>query len=350
MCKCNIVFFQQQCDDIAHHSTSLPATTNKMHIEKTFRGLLVAVALLSATFDPAAVRAEGYESEDRIWLISTRGITAEACRVNLDHPSLRVSRVTSCGGRTDASLDEYLATLGSRKSVIYVHGNRMASDGVISRALAVYRRIRPHRASGPVDWVIWSWPSEKSGLLVHDFRRKATRIDAQSLYLGWLLRRHATADTATTLIGYSFGAPVVTGALHAAAGGRISGRQVPGEMVQGAGFTAGLIAPAMERNWMAVRGKHELASKNLASLLVLYNRRDAVLKRYWLLDRVRGAMALGYSGPRSFAPRFDGSKLQVRSRDCSATVGINHAEMRYYTEPCWAGSEVAKVINKLTAK
>ena len=80
-------------------------------------------------------------------------------------------------------------------------------------------------------------------------------------------------------------------------------------------------------------------------MVLLYNRRDAVLKRFWLLDRVRGRMALGYSGPTSFAPRFDGSELPVRSRDCSSTVGFHHVELDYYDSPCNAGREMAKLID-----
>ena len=62
-------------------------------------------------------------------------------------------------------------------------------------------------------------------------------------------------------------------------------------------------------------------------LTLLYNRRDAILKRYWLIDRVQGRLALGYTGPRSFAPRADGSTLPVISRDCSNAIGVKHDEL-----------------------
>jgi hypothetical protein len=198
-----------------------------------------------------------------------------------------------------------------------------------------------------VDWVIWNWPSEKSGLLVQDFRRKAMRTDGQGLYLSWLLQRHAESGVPTALIGYSFGARVITGALHALAGGRLGGRVLPGAPTTGMAFDAGLVAPAIEDDWMARRGKHGLATKNLDRLVLLYNRRDAVLKRYWLLDRVRGAMALGYTGPRSFAPRVDGSRLPVRARDCSPSVGTKHSELDYYGGNCRAGAEMAAMINDI---
>jgi hypothetical protein len=93
-----------------------------------------------------------------------------------------------------------------------------------------------------------------------------------------------------------------------------------------------------------------LATQNLDRLVLLYNRRDAVLKRYWLIDRVRGRMALGYSGPSSFAERFDGSTLPVLSRDCSPSVGLQHDELDYYRKSCRAGFEMARLIDDLDAR
>ena len=120
---------------------------------------------------------------------------------------------------------------------------------------------------------------------------------------------------------------------------------MPGEPTTGMPFRCGLVAPALESLALTRRGVHSQATKNLEQLVLLYNRRDAVLKRFWLLNRVRGTMALGYSGPATFAPRFDGSKLKVLSRDCSPSVGINHVELDYYNTGCRAGPEMAALIN-----
>jgi hypothetical protein len=259
---------------------------------------------------------------------------------------LRVSRLTCSGHSSNSSLDEYFQAIGEgRKTVVYVHGNRLEADEAIARALAIYRRTRGYRRSGPIDWVVWNWPSEREGILVHDFRRKADRADAQGLYLSWVLQRHAEANVPTALIAYSFGARVVTGALHVLAGGQLGGRRLSGEPVIGCNFDAGLVAPAIEDDWMALHGRHGLATKNLDRMVLLYNRRDAVLKRYWWLDRVHGTMALGYTGPRSFAPRADGSRLPVRARDCSTSVGKRHVELEYYESTCTAGPDMGALID-----
>ena len=81
---------------------------------------------------------------------------------------------------------------------------------------------------------------------------------------------------------------------------------------------------------------------------MLYNRRDIVLKNYWLLDKVRGAMALGLGNVRSIARRDDGSKVFLRTRDCSSTIGLTHDEVDYYKAPCRAGCAIAKLIDDAT--
>jgi hypothetical protein len=285
--------------------------------------------------------------QDRIWMISTRHLTNEPRCANLESPNLKLSQLGSTNRFIDASWEQYCQSIQrSRRVVVYVHGNRIQSDEIAQRGLLVHRNITKHRVNqSAVDWVIWSWPSSKQGILVRDARRKAEKTDTQGLYLSWLLGQHAKNSIPTTLIGYSFGGRVITGALHALAGGTLGGRKYPGGEFQGMNYNAGLVAPAVQSNWMSSGGYHGLSTKNLDHLVLFYNRRDAVLKRYWLIDRVRGAMALGYSGPSTFAPRFDGSKLPVRSRDCSPSVGRYHREVAYYTNSCRAGAEMAGLIH-----
>ncbi len=252
-----------------------------------------------------------------------------------------------CGQTFHSSLEEYLALRAEgRQTVVYIHGNRMEPCDAIERGLMVYRKISPYRTSEPVDWIVWSWPSEQVGILARDVRLKAERTDAQGLYLAWLLRKQNETGTPTRLIGYSFGGRIVTGSLHALAGGSLGGRSLSGPPVVGMRIGAGLVAPAIASNWMNDGGYHSLATKNLEELTLYYNRRDAVLKRYWLIDRVRGQLALGYSGPRSFAPRFDGSTLPVISKDCAPIVGLQHSELDYYQIPCRAGSGMARLLTK----
>ncbi len=288
----------------------------------------------------------GNDDADRLWLINTRHLTSDACRANLDSIPLSFSRLY-CDGQTRlATVDDYYGERRSdRVTIIYVHGNRMDAGEAIARGLFVYREVTRYRCDiGAIDWVIWSWPSEKAGGIVNDVREKAERTDAQGLYLASLLRQHAVRSVPTSLIGYSFGGRVITGSLHAMAGGSLGRRALPSEPITGAAFDVGLVAPAVENDWMNDHGYHGLATQNMDRLVLLYNQRDAVLKRYWIVDRIRGSVALGYSGPKTFAPRYGGTRLPVRSRDCSMTVGIRHDEEDYFNQSCSAGRELGPLV------
>ncbi len=283
---------------------------------------------------------------DRIWLVSTRHLSNEVCRANLVNPNLAVSELDACGRRLQSSLAEYqFAKTQGRQTVIYVHGNRTPASVAIERGLTIYRFIARYRCGEPIDWVIWSWPSEQHGILIHDAREKAKRTDAHGMYLAMFVRDNFDVDDAPTMIGYSFGGRVVTGSLHALAGGKLGGRTLPGAKVLGTPIRAGLVAPAIEQSWLQPCGYHGKATQNLEKLVLMYNHRDSVLKRYWLLDRVRSSVALGYSGPRVFGPRYDGSRLPVIARDFAQVIGHNHDELDYYQKDCRASSEMARLIH-----
>lgn len=291
-------------------------------------------------------QSRGGAAADRLWMINTRYMATETRLANLESPRFSVFELDPRGRFFRVTFEEYLESIRGQNAVIYIHGNRMPGAHAARYGLQIRRQSIRCRKAGPVNWVIWSWPSAKQGILVQDVRRKAMRTDAQGLYLSWVLRKHVEASVPTTLIGFSFGSRVITGGLHALAGGKLAGRRLPGATITDARFNAGLLAPAIERNWLARCGYHSKATTNLNKLVVLYNQRDAVLKRYWLLDRVRGTLAMGYSGPRTFAPRVDGSRILVRSRDCSPYVGKQHSELDYYQKACRAGFEMAALIDE----
>ena len=287
-------------------------------------------------------------AEDRLWLMNTRGITSNAACADLQSPMISVSRLDLCGRMSPSSMEDYLTSLSQSPAVVlYAHGNRLKSAEAIRRGLTVYRRTRALRTNAPIDWVIWSWPSQQESILAKDARIKASRADTQGLYMAWVLRHHAEIGVPTAMIGYSFGGRVITGALHAAAGGTLAGRLLDGQGVTGMQINTGLVAPAIEDDWMHDCGYHSEATKNLNRLVLLYNHRDVVLKRYWLINRVRGEMALGFSGPKSFAARIDGTPLPVLSRDCAPTVGRHHSEMDYYSKSCRAGEKMSALIDDL---
>ncbi len=355
MCKRNIVFFQQQCDDIVQQpDIQLAVIRMPPFPRQPILIVQIVIAALMLTITSPTGSGEAPDSYrpgdgDRFWRISTRRLPKNPCQSQLDSPALDVRSVTACGQSTPSTWEDYIQTVGdgTRDAVIYVHGNRMDRENAIKYGLMIYRKSACRRKGRPIDWIIWSWPSEKNGILIHDARRKANRCDTQALYLSWVLRRHVEQNVPTALIGFSYGGRIITGALHALAGGKLGGRSLPEPPITGMPFDAALLAAAVDSNCMSRCGIHNRATKNLDRLVLLYNRKDVVLKRYWRLERIRGNTALGFSGSRSFAPRADGTALSVRSRDCSSGVGIQHNEMDYYEHPCFAGSEIANLIDDL---
>ena len=63
------------------------------------------------------------------------------------------------------------------------------------------------------------------------------------------------------MIGYSFGGRVVTGSLHALAGGPLGRRVLHGSTVTGANIDVGLVAPAIEDDWLGTGQYHGNAPK-----------------------------------------------------------------------------------------
>ncbi len=283
----------------------------------------------------------------RFWLISTRHLTWNTRCANLDRPNFIVYRMNRCGATYRSSLDEYLQSIRpNRRVVFYVHGNRTTTQDAIGFGLNMFNRVRPHLDNRPTDWVVFSWPSAKVGGLVKDAREKAFRTDAEGLYLAWLTRKHIERSSAIAMIGYSFGARVISGSLHAIGGGSLGNRMLGGQYYLGADVSVGMIAAALDSDWMTPNHYHSNTTKNIQTLTLLYNRRDVALRNYWRVSRQRSSQALGFSGPRCFGPRIDGSRLPVHAVNCTTTVRAQHAERLYYERHCNAGHQMACLINK----
>jgi len=214
--------------------------------------------------------------------------------------------------------------------IFYVHGNRYTESDAIRHGTTIFRTALRFRAPDrPLHWVIWSWPSEKSGIGVHDVRLKASRTDAQSLYLSWLLRL-LPKERRLGLIGYSFGGRILTGALHALAGGAVAQRRLPeGELLRDPARLL-LIAPALDNDWLGNGRYHGRAGWLLERVNVLRNSVDPVLRRYGWIDLDRHPDAAGFAGLRLLPRSLDGAEVPVVQRDVANVVGRSHDELLYF--------------------
>jgi hypothetical protein len=287
--------------------------------------------------------------DDRMWVLSTRHLSPDVCNADVRNADFRVARMDVCGNRQSEAFDHFLSQLvPGRPVVVHVHGNRMTEADANSRGRFVYHQVARYLGGQPIDFLIFSWPSEKTGVLIRDGRDKAEMTEAEGLYFAILLRELLAREVPITVVAYSFGCRVATGGLHTLAGGTLSGRGIPGEPIRNSGITVGLVAPALEADWLARGQYHGLASQNISRLAILYNPRDAILKRYWLIDSATRGRALGYTGPKRIAVGYDGRPIPLTTRDCSPFLGLRHSEMEYYCLGCGGASTMARLIKSVS--
>lgn len=283
-----------------------------------------------------------------LWLVSTRRLPTSCGCADLDSPDLDVSKVDGMGRTLPTDLGSFFAAVGpSRPVILHVHGNRISASEALDRGRFVHGKLARHLPKGGYDFAMFTWPSDKSGMLVRDGRTKAQMTEAEGLYLGWLLRELTRRDIPVAIVAYSFGARVTTGALHALAGGTLGGRQLGGDPVRGANLPVALLAPALEARWLDEGQHHGLAGQNIGRLAILYNSRDAVLKRYRLIEPGSLTPALGFVGPRRPPSGVDGAPIAMTARNCAPAMGLIHSEKEYYNRSCNAGASIAAIFSDM---
>lgn len=299
------------------------------------RGMFIWVAALvwfATSLATADVRAGGCETrpQDEIWLVSSRHV---GCVTSGADPDLRVQRYQPGSGWQAAQLNElWQPASPDQVTVIFVHGNRVSSSDVIPEGRQVYQiLVGRANVAPPVRFVIWSWPSEQIRGQLRDVREKAERTELAGYCLGWLLTR-LPENQRVSLLGYSFGARIATGAMHLVGGGELAGRVLPAHPVASPNTHLVTIAGALHNGWLRPGGYHEQALTHLDHFLNLYNCCDPVLKRYHALYKHSHAVALGYAGmsTRDLGPEAD----RIEQVDVCQYVAHSHELLDYLHSAC----------------
>lgn len=207
----------------------------------------------------------------------------------------------------------------------WVHGDRIDPSEAKYAGLTVYRRLMERECKAPpLRFVIWSWPTTQVYRRpIPDVRLKMSRTGATGYRLAYVLSR-TPGDAPVGLIGYSFGARVITGALHVLGGGALHGRGLENQPLPAATYRAALLASAIDDDWLEPNAPHGLALKPTQQMLLINNRCDRVLAHYRLLSCDRhGPPALGYCGVRSL-PALGADAEKVRQFDACCEVGSRH--------------------------
>jgi len=221
----------------------------------------------------------------------------------------------------------------NRRTVIYVHGNRVAEGEDRYQGITVYNSLAAAQTNKrPVRFIIWSWPSEKVPGFLKDYQVKAQRTIPVAWQLAWFIDQ-LPADTPLSLVGYSYGARVVSGSLHLLAGGKI-GRLELADRVHPERSPAkvALVAAAFDADWIRPGRLFGRALSQVEQLLVVTNRKDPAMRFYHFSTDRRRVDPLGKVGvPR--LPALGEVQHRVRQIDVSKEVGRSHVLTDYLQGP-----------------
>lgn len=324
-------------------------TTRHMSILPAAHWLLLLTTIVTtcaSSRDVAANAVPCLRPGDELWEVSSRCLPdLERC-TTINNVVFRVAQFNEQGwqSRDDQTLQASFQANPFTRTVIYTHGNWMTAENTRGRGSYVYNRIS-QRASEPIRFIIYSWPSQRDGRPIRDVYEKADRSNTDTFYFAHFLSR-IPPETSLGIWGFSFGGRVVGGGLHMAAGGQLEGRRAPG-WPEPRQVRVSLIAPAFDRNWLAAGQDYGLTLNNVDALVNIYNSQDPVLRRFRFLDRVSTPIAAGFTGlsdPRATQPLQ--ADKRIEQFDCGPLVGNSHDEMNYYRYCCACVNAFDNVLGK----
>lgn len=266
--------------------------------------------------------------EHQFWLVSTRRLSSVPSD-GQNAPEVR--RYQTSAGWSHSSLDELLAAEAPQAATcVLVHGNHTDGQLAVSKGFEVYRTLVRGATSGqPVRLIVWSWPSEQiPGSFRADARAKALRTNAEAYYLAGFLDRLRTRYP-VSLVGYSFGARVITGSLHLLAGGALSNRKLDSrDSSSRPPFHAVLLAAAVDHDWLLEGRPHGRALSAVERMVLFVNPQDRVLRWYRFLSPGGRSEALGSKG-FPIAARSDVDRQKLVQINVSSAVGNRHGWTKY---------------------
>jgi hypothetical protein len=286
------------------------------------------------------VFCNGVRRQDEILVVNTRMIGCncdpDALRTGLLFEDYAVIDEAGYRRWQPTDLEGFLSRSPSTPTIIFIHGNQITSSDAKNEGLAVYRRLMRYGADGPpIRFVIFSWPSARVGGLLRDVRVKATRTDPTGCQLAWLLDQ-MPAETPISLVGFSYGARIITAGLHIYAGGHLGSLALAERAhPHRAPMNVVLMSAALHAHWLGEGQYHGLAMTQVNQMLLLNNCSDIAMRFYHLAFKGRRGrpQGLGLRGPTqiSYAER---EKIQMRDL---SRYGSQHDLFLYICAPGVAG-------------
>ncbi len=297
---------------------------------KRLRLLLTAIAIVACASSADAICMR---SGDEIVVVNVRNACCSTNPATLMARTRVTQYIADDAGNVHwipSDFDSFLgSTDASKRTVIWVHGNRIEPSDACYRGLRVYQSLTrcASDADGPIRFVIFSWPAEQQPGPLRDFREKAQRTRPVGWQLAYLVNR-LPADQPISMIGYSYGARIIGGALHLLGGGDLGcGLKVDnaGEVPRPA-MPVVFIAAATHAHWFGPNQFHSNAMQRTGKLLLTTNQDDPAMKFYRLVDTNSSALAMGLCGPTCLNAD---EAARVRLVNVTCAVGSTHDLYRY---------------------
>ncbi|HEY4233251.1 MAG TPA: hypothetical protein VGM76_07480 [Lacipirellulaceae bacterium] len=319
-------------------SVSCQATLTVLVVSLAAIGLRAPMAraaeLMSADAPAANVFCNGIRQQDEIWLVNVRPLCG-CCEPEMLAKNIQVESyvATGDGGRRcwqSADMGGLTSANPSVPTVIFVHGNQISPGDAKQEGVALYRRmVWAADSPTPIRYVIFSWPSSKISGLLRDVRVKALRTRPAGCQLAWVIDQ-LPGETPVELIGFSFGARIITGALHILGGGDLGGltlaaRQHPDRQP----MNVVLFAAALNSDWLCPGHYHGQAMTQVDRMMLLNNCNDMAMEYYRFSATCGNPQALGLCGPTCMDAA---GAAKIRQRDLSRWVD-QHDLMCYICAP-----------------
>jgi hypothetical protein len=269
--------------------------------------------------------------QDELWVVSTRHL--DNCPDCGEVPTLCALRRSADCKWQEASIDDlWRPPAAGGTTRIWVHGNRVSWGESFHIGMTAYHALVA-ADEPPVRFIIWAWPSDQIKGQIRDIRVKEGRTDGESYYLGSFLRRSEAAGP-TSMVGYSYGSRIISGATHLVAGGDLSGLRL-GEIKLASAATdgkktetgndappayrIGLLAAALHEDWLLSGAYHGRTMERTEKLFNAFDPCDRVLKWYRKILACGTSDAAGYVGLMEPSEHAD----RIEQLDVSSFIGVH---------------------------
>ena len=269
-----------------------------------------------------------------LWILSTRG-------QSFDAPCPDVQRYD--GRRwVNSSMDEFLAAdQPGVPTILFIHGAITSVKKADESLWACYHQVT-YGSRRPCRLVLWSWPSShtRGNRLIPEMRSQAIRADGEAIAVAQVLAR-IQPSVPVCVFGYSFGCRTALAAMHLAGGGTIGGRAAAFPVTaEPRRYRVVLLGSATDSRGLLPGGCYERALDPVESVLLFYNHKDRMLKKYRWLRFSDSQVALGLTGMAGGAA-LGANQSKIRTADAYPFVRRGHRWDKYEPSgilPCYVRS------------